>query len=246
MGAIAKTEGEYKATVCRLLAEMRRDRQIPFRWIADNTRWQRKPRTYSGLDQALRQTAETYRRAVWDSQDAYVEIWLEKDALAGVIAPITGKYDVSLMVARGYSSVTFLHDAAEDFPDDRPVHIYHLGDFDPSGVNAGEKIEEDLREFAPDADIHFTRLAVTPEQIEDWSLPTRPTKRSDSRAARFGSDESVELDAIDPRQLRSMVGRAIKKHMPKKKYDQLMLQEEAERERLRQLTKQLEDELDAP
>ena len=37
---------------------------------------------------------------------------------------------------------------------DCPIHIYHLGDFDPSGVNAGEKIEEDLCEFAPDLPEH--------------------------------------------------------------------------------------------
>jgi hypothetical protein len=162
-----------------------------------------------------------------------------------VIEPVTDKYDVSLMVARGYASVTFLHDAAENIEDkDCPIHIYHLGDYDPSGVNAGEKIEEDLREFAPTADIRFTRLAVTPEQIERWALPTRPTKHSDSRAARFGSDESVELDAIDPRRLRTMVERVINRHMPKKRYDELMAQEEREREHISNLIEQLEDELE--
>jgi hypothetical protein len=59
------------------------------------------------------------------------------------------------------------------------------------------------------------RLAVTEEQIDEWNLPTRPTKRSDSRARSFGSSVSVELDAIDPRRLRSLVERAIRKHMPK-------------------------------
>jgi hypothetical protein len=79
------------------------------------------------------------------------------------------------------------------------------------------------------------RLAVTEEQIEEWSLPTRPTKRSDSRAARFGSPFSVELDAIDPRRLRSLVERAINRHMPKKRYEELMAQEEREREQIRKL-----------
>src|SRR5262249_787145 len=65
------------------------------------------------------------------------------------------------------------------------------------------------------------RLAVTEEQIEEWSLPTRPTKRSDSRARSFGSSVSVELAAIDPRRLRSLVERAIRKHMPKKRYERV-------------------------
>jgi hypothetical protein len=170
---------------------------LPWEWIVDNTRSRDKPYVCNSPREALEDAANSYRKALWTDADAYVEIWLEKDALAGVLSDITRKYDVSLMVARGYSSVTFLHDAAEDFPTDRPVYIYHLGDFDPSGVNAGEKIEEDLREFAPTADISFTRLAVTPEQIKQWRLPSRPTKRSDSRAARFGSRISVELDAIE-------------------------------------------------
>ena len=98
--------------------------------------------------------------------------------LAGVIEPITSKYDVSLMVARGYSSITFLKDGAEKLPDDRPSYIYHLGDFDPSGVHAGEKIEEDLNGFAPDADIHFKRLAVTPEQIDSGTCRPAPPKHA--------------------------------------------------------------------
>ena len=117
--------------------------------------------------------------------------------------PSPNAYDVPLMVARGYASLSFLHSAAEAINElDVPAFIYHLGDYDPSGVNAGEKIEETLRELAPDAEIIFERIAVTPEQIEEWSLPTRPTKASDSRAKAFGSDISVELDAIAPDLLR--------------------------------------------
>ena len=80
------------------------------------------------------------------------------------------------MVARGYASLSFLHSAAEYIDDlDVPTYIYHLGDFDPSGVNAGEKIEQTLREMAPDADITFERIAVTPEQIETGTCrPGRP------------------------------------------------------------------------
>src|SRR5215472_8341492 len=56
-GVIAKTEAEYKSTICRLLAKLRRQEIIPYRWIADNTRWMRKPRSYSSLFAALQDTA---------------------------------------------------------------------------------------------------------------------------------------------------------------------------------------------
>src|SRR5262245_17643070 len=65
-GIVAKTENEYKNTVGRLLIKMRMDGQIPFGWIADNTRWMRKPKTFSSMEDALRNTAQTYRRALWD------------------------------------------------------------------------------------------------------------------------------------------------------------------------------------
>jgi hypothetical protein len=101
---------------------------------------------------------------------------------------------------------------------------------DPSGVNAGEKIEETLTELAPDADIHFERIAVTPEQIIEWTLPTRPTKASDTRAARFDSNFSVELDAIEPDRLRSIVREAIEEHLPPAQFEILKVAEESERE----------------
>src|SRR5262245_2757809 len=66
---IDKTEAEYKQTICRLLADMRRDGELPYDWIADNTRWQRKPKTYGGLARMLESSARMYRRAVWDDQD---------------------------------------------------------------------------------------------------------------------------------------------------------------------------------
>jgi hypothetical protein len=100
--AIGKTEAGYKQTVIRLLTSMRRSGEIPFGWIADNTRWMRKPSTYASLREMLELSKETYRRAVWSNQDAYVEVWLEKDALAGVLYKETAPWDVPLMVTRGY------------------------------------------------------------------------------------------------------------------------------------------------
>ena len=140
-------------------------------------------------------------------------------------------YDVPLMVARGYASLSFLYSAAEAINElDVPAYIYQLGDFDPSGVNAGEKIEETLRELAPDADITFERIAVTPEQIAEWDLPTRPTKASDTRAKAFGSSLSVELDAIEPNQLRALVQDTIELHLPAEQFEVLKAAEDSERE----------------
>jgi hypothetical protein len=228
-GLVEKAESGY-AKVQTDLTLMRRADELPYDWLADNSRWQRKPHTFSSVEEALKQTAAFYRKSLWTDADSYVEIWLEKDALAGVIYPITSMYDVPLMVARGYASLSFLYNAAEYINTlDVPAHIYHLGDFDPSGVNAGEKIEETLNELAPDAVIYFERIAVNEEQIDAWSLPTRPTKTSDTRSKTFG-DISVELDAIEPNQLRAIVQEAIEVHLPAAQFEVLKAAEESERE----------------
>lgn len=228
-GLVEKSEAGY-AKVQTDLVHMRRAGQLPYHWLADNTRWQRKPQTFESVQSALEETARFYRKALWADVDAYVEVWLEKDALSGVVLPITSLYDVPLMVARGYASLSFLHSAADYINDlEVPVYIYHLGDYDPSGVNAGEKIESTLREMAPTADITFKRLAVWPSQIEQWDLPTRPTKTTDSRSKNFGNI-SVELDAIEPNQLRGLVQEAIQRHLPPDQFRILKVAEESERE----------------
>ena len=228
-GIVDKTEAGY-GRVQRALVDLRRSGRLPFSWIADNARWQRKPESWSDPAEAIRETSLFYRKALWASNDEYVEVWLEKDALSAVVYDVTADFDVPLMVARGYASLSFLHVAAEAISaQPRPTHIYHLGDYDPSGVDAANKIEETLRAFAPHADISFTRLAVLPWQIEAWKLPTRPTKRSDSRAKGFG-DVSVELDAIEAPQLRRLVHEALEQHLPADQFAVLKAAEESERD----------------
>jgi hypothetical protein len=231
-GVIKKAEIEYHRTVIRLLVDMREAGEIPFDWIADNTRWMRKPTTFVGLDACLKSTANFYRRDLWAAMPVYVEVWCEKDALAGVLIEETQPYDVSLMVARGYSSISFLHSAAKAIEaKGKPAYIFHFGDLDPSGVDAARDIEAKLRRYAPDAETHFERPAVTREQVERWNLPTRPTKMTDSRAKKFVGT-SVELDAIPAAKLRELVRGCIERHVNREQLAVLRAAEESERETL--------------
>ena len=236
-GLVGKTEGEYKQTVCRLLADMRLDGTIPFGWSADNTRWMRKPATYSSDEEALSARARFYRKQLWQNQAHYVEIWCEKDALAGVIYEVTEEFDVPLMVTKGYASLSYLHEAAEAIANQRkPAFLYYLGDHDPSGLNIPENVERRLRQFAPGAEIHFQRVAVTRDQIAKYRLQTRPTKTTDSRAARF-EGESVELDAIPPPELRRIVRDCIEPHVNQEQLRIAHIAEESERESLKILAR---------
>jgi hypothetical protein len=227
-GVVVKTELGYRK-VMKALVRLREDGRVPWHFIADNTRWMRKPLSFDTPDEAVEHMAASYRKALWRDIDVQVEVWIEKDALAGVIVDVTRMFDVPLMVARGYASLSFLHSAAADIMErDRPAFIYHLGDYDPSGQDAAANIERRLREFAPEVAIAFRRIAVTRDQIRRWRLPSRPTKASDPRSAGFDGD-SVELDAITPQRLRELVQQAIERHMPTRQYEMLKQIEKEER-----------------
>ncbi len=240
-GIVEKTERGYRKVQVDL-AEMRRAGVLPYSWITDSTRWMRKPESYGSMAEALAETARLYRRDLWADSGTRVEVWLEKDALAGVVDDVTYAFDVPLMVTRGYASLSFLHAAAEAIiASGAPTYLYHLGDFDPSGVNAAYKVRETLRDLAPEAEIHFERLAVTEVQIAAMRLPTRPTKASDSRAKGFGP-VSVELDAIPAQTLRDLTQAAIERHLPAQRLEQLRTVELEERRMLHGLVGMLEEQ----
>lgn len=152
-----------------------------------------------------------------------------------MLIDVTREYDVPLMVSRGYSSLSFLYSAAQSIQYEyKPAHIYYFGDYDPSGVDIPRNIQARLEEFAPHSDITFEIVAVTPEQIEDLQLPTRPTKKTDTRSKGF-EGESVEVDAIEPEDLRNLCRECIELHIDQRRLDILKVAEESEREVLMQM-----------
>jgi hypothetical protein len=242
-GYVAKNEAQYKGTVCRLLTEMRLDGTVPYEWITDSTRWMIKPTTYDSMQEALQNTAATYRRALWSKSNCYVEIWLEKQALAGIVNQITSVWDVPLMVNHGFGSISYIHNAAMDIQRlHKPAFIYYLADYDPSGVAAMNNTELRLRQFAPNSEIHFERIGVTEEQIKLFNLPTRPTKKTDTRAKAFGSDISVELDALPPQTLRDLVEYYVTKHVDSLEFANLRHIEEMEKHTLEIIASRMPDD----
>jgi hypothetical protein len=237
---IEKTEREYENVAVRMTGQLRMDGEIPFEWIADNTRWMRKPKTYSDLEGALDWTRSTYRKALWGEQGVRVEIWCEKDALAGILLEETAAWDVPLMVSRGFSSTSFLASAVQEIiSQGDTAYLYYFGDHDPSGVAIDKAIRNKLREIGTlyrrqshvVPEIHFKRVSVTEEQIEEWSLPTRPTKKSDSRSGTFRGD-SVELDAVPKDKLLGLVEDCIVGHIDGDTWNAARDVEKAERETL--------------
>ncbi len=237
---VPKSETKGYRVVQRRLVSLRESGKISYGDIVDGTRYVHGHRRYDDLDEFTSYAAGLYRKDYWATSDVNVEVWLEKDALKGVLIPtVVNDCGLGLHVTRGFASITYLQEAAEDIEiDERPTYVYVLTDFDPSGISIAEKVEEELTERASFSDITVKRLAVNREQIERWSLPTRPTKSTDTRASRFrrlhGTD-SVELDAIPPDQLRQLVKNAIDSHMEPWRLEQFQMVEREERETLRNI-----------
>jgi hypothetical protein len=183
-GALEKTEAQYQGTVIRLLTEMRMDGTIPFTWITDESRRRRLTQTHDSIEDALARTAKFYRRSALAQSSDYVEIWCEKDALAGVMWGPVSEYDVPLMVSRGMPSITFLHGTAREIlradQAGKQTYIYQFGDHDPSGVLIPQMIQSRLNQMCERLDCRppiIERVALTEDHIDEYNLPTRPTTR---------------------------------------------------------------------
>jgi hypothetical protein len=231
---IEKTELAYKL-LCHHLSRWRKAGEVPWSAFSDSTRWHITPPMFSGIADALRRTQEIYRRNLWATQSRYVEVWVEKDAIAGVIDDVTSAFGVPLFVCRGFASLSSMYSASETFKevqrDGKGVTIFHLGDYDPSGHAAADAIERTFRETF-DCSVNFERIAILPEHIEQFSLPTRPTKQSDSRARNWRGSECVELDSMPPSELRSLVENAVTSLIDWYEWEQLKQVEREEQETL--------------
>jgi hypothetical protein len=231
---IDKTDNGYTKVQGQVL-KLRRNGRLAYRDIADATRWMRKPTSYDSVEDALAETARTYRKSLWRDNDSRVEVWCEKDALAGVIYPVTSKYDVPLMVARGFSSETFCFEAVETYDPDKTTYVYNLNDFDRSGRDAANSLKEKLQRFAAEKGIKvvFKTLAITPAQVKKYRLPTREPKRKSEADKNWEYDYACELDAMAPDVMRDLIEDAINKHLPQHELAVLKVAEESEREILK-------------
>lgn len=203
-----------------LLKWARIDGYIPWEDIEDRVRVYHDLTGWESSDQfvqvSLDQFLSDYRRDLLQSQEEYIEIWIEKDALSSVFTKIAAPYTISVVVCRGFSSATFLNDykrRLKYYGNKKPIMLY-FGDFDPSGVEIFEAIKTSLEEELGILGIEFKRIALLREDIIEYKLPHNPNelKQSDPRASKhieaYG-ELAVELDALRPDILEEKIRNAI-------------------------------------
>ncbi len=176
---------------------------------------------------------EQYTRRIWDDQPQYVELWVEKDALATIFSSVANGYRVVTYPSRGYSSFTKVYEAINErfsIYRDRPITILHFADHDPSGLNMTEDIQSRLERYGSHARVK--RIALTYAQVRQFGLEPMPTKISDSRWRQYSmqyGNQCWELDALPPNELQKMIRDAIKGHIDVPKWNRTFKEIEKER-----------------
>ncbi len=237
---IEKTEQAYKR-VCDVSANMRVRGDLPYGKIADGSRQRRRVAQWSGPRSLMEQAVGQYRKDYWLHQPEHIEVWCEKDALSGVLLPICEEWGVHYVATRGNPSMTLVYESAiEMFRHPQPDTIIYVGDHDASGRGISDRLEEQFAQHG--LELTVDRVAVNPDQIARYNLPTRPGKQSDSQQAKFAAefgDASVEVDALPPDVLTAIVTDAITDRIDWVKWDADKQAEDIERASLEAYTADL-------
>jgi hypothetical protein len=216
------TINSYKR-LSRLMVRAREEGAVPVNCLEDRSRriLGRGDTSYASAQDFLRrrlaslkESYKEFKLPMWDVQPNYIVVSLEKDALSRLVSDIANQYAVRTFPTRGYPSFTYVQRMAGYIRNrlkGKPTVVLYFGDFDPSGVDIERDLSDRLGKYkAGDFIVH--RVALTKDQILKYSLPPMPVKRSDARADNFLAsygNESVELDALDPRTLKLMVAQSI-------------------------------------
>jgi hypothetical protein len=209
-----KTEQAY-ARLCEYLNRARRARLISFSAIRDDGTDSQGGHGYdSPADfwSLVRYDADNYTHNETDGQPYYSELWVEAGGMLPQAARVASPYGITSYTAGGFNGLTDKYETAQRIArQDKPVIIFHVGDYDPSGCAIIDSLASDINAFieelAPWQDVDWRRIAVTPDQIYRYSLPTAPQKRTDARGEHM--DDTVQAEALPPDVLAAEIDTAI-------------------------------------
>jgi ribosomal protein L6P/L9E len=235
---INNTQKSYR-NITNLLADARYAGLIDWNAIEDRGRSPLSWRQYNNIGEMIMSGIKTFRLPRWDTQEKYIELWVEKQALAGVLQPIAMDYHATLMVNKGYSSASAMYEASNRFlwQIDKFGHtpvLFYLGDHDPSGEDMVRDIESRLVEFGIHG-IEVRKLALTMAQIEEFNPPPNPAKLSDSRAAKYIAEHgqySWEVDALPPQELNRLIREAFESEIDHKALKKVIKEENRQKDML--------------
>jgi hypothetical protein len=242
---IPNKQSEYKR-VGSVVNDGRLAGLIDWSMLEDRTRNVKSISHWDSPEEIVAAVAQQYAIDKWSTQDVRPEVWIEKDALVGVIERTCRDIDVSYFSCRGYTSQSEMWGAAQRFikhaRNGQKTHVIHLGDHDPSGIDMSRDIETRIRLFM----IHhlgakavnlfeFSRIALNMDQVQQYQPPPNPAKSTDSRFQGYmdeHGDESWELDALEPQVLDALIRDKVAEIRDDETYEERKEQEDREKAQL--------------
>jgi len=238
-GIFPGTDDHHYGAAQRIILKLRRSKCVSYNKIVDSTRRRFRPSCWNGVSDFMETVASAYRLDFWTRQKTHVEIFVEKDAMSGVLQPVTDEYQVHLNVTRGYCSETCMMDIASYWNQvEVPIQAYYFGDHDPAGLDIERDLLHKLK-AACSQDFRWERLSVTQEDFTDRDVIGFPVKKKAAQKKwkpyvdQFG-DRCVEVDAIHPDRIRARLREAIERNIDLGEWNRLKKVEELERQSVEQ------------
>lgn len=247
---IPNQDKEYKR-LGDIIADARYAGLISWDAIEDRTRNLQSRPHWDSPEAILDAATQGYLTDKWDAQPCRVEVWVEKEALAGIVQRSAAALDVPYIACRGYMSASEMHAAAMRFLDyqdaGQEVCVLHLGDHDPSGIDMSRDIQDRINEFLLGHDgeeIEFERSALNMAQVRTYNPPPNPAKLTDSRCTgyiRTYGNQSWELDALEPSVLDALIRDAVLARRNEERWEQSSAAEREQRETLEKVSERWEE-----
>ena len=242
---VEKSDRGYRHVQARCVA-LRRSGAIPYGYFADLSRRGYFVNTFSDAADFVNRMKSLYRADLWRGADVRCEVWAESRSIASVILDDCRQLAVDLFPCGGFSSLSFVHEAAESLNnsgDDRPLRVFYIGDYDAAGVLIDQSLERELRlHLRADIELTFERIGINVDQIEAFDLPMKPRKESDRRSQQI--DCSVEAESMPAKILRAILRVKVEALLPVNALAIAKVAENSEREHLTRMAEILEAEND--
>lgn len=216
--------------------------------IVDRTRKIQINGHWDNPEDIIRESADCYAIDTRETQETYIEVWIEKEALAGVLEKACEPLDVPYFSCRGYVSQSAMWRASRRIGSQlamatrKRAVILHFGDHDPSGIDMTRDIDD--RQCLFGEEVEIKRIALNMDQVEQYNPPPNPAKLTDSRCGSYiekYGDKSWELDALQPQTITQLIQQNIDELTDKAKRKRLIALQESQREKLQAIADNFEN-----
>lgn len=204
-----------------LVSNARLTGYIDWSMIVDRSRSQIINQHWDDPGHIVQAAAKSFQIDKWENQPIHMEVMVEKDALSGVLLPVTKRQDIYFTANKGYPSASLLYRMSKRLIYylglGKDIYILHLGDHDPSGMDMTRDLADRLELFTG-YPVNIQRLALNMDQIEQYNPPENPAKLTDTRANVYIQEygySSWELDALEPKVLAELVNNFVDEHRDK-------------------------------